>query len=348
MRARAADGPVHRHRRLDRPRGAHGRRALARPARRPRRRGPPRARPLRRPRGQDDRRRASSSTFDGAPSHAVRCARGDRRARSRALGPRACASGLHTGECELIGDDVGGMAVHIAARVAALAAPGRGARLGDDVRHGRRRRACDSRTAARRQLAGVPGRWPLFALADAASDRSRPCRPQPSAAAALLGCSGTADTDQRRHPDASRIRKALHVARHGPWILASALLVALLVAPFAVAAGEGNAAARRRAQPVAERVAGATPSETQIIANIEHLRHAPVQQVRQRRRRDLRLPLGAGGTAKGNEPCVRASNLADGRAFEFAPTAAPRSAASRSATRTPRRSRRTPPAWPPA
>ena len=32
--------------------------------------------------------------------------------------------GLHTGECELIGDDVGGMAVHIAARVAALAGPG--------------------------------------------------------------------------------------------------------------------------------------------------------------------------------------------------------------------------------
>ena len=32
-------------------------------------------------------------------------------------------SGLHTGECELIGDDVGGIAVHIAARVAATAEP---------------------------------------------------------------------------------------------------------------------------------------------------------------------------------------------------------------------------------
>src|SRR5437763_2742954 len=30
-------------------------------------------------------------------------------------------TGLHTGECELIDDDIGGIAVHIAARVAALA-----------------------------------------------------------------------------------------------------------------------------------------------------------------------------------------------------------------------------------
>ena len=45
----------------------------------------------------------------------------------RALGVEIRA-GLHTGEVELIGDDVGGMAVHIGARVGAQAAP-RGARL---------------------------------------------------------------------------------------------------------------------------------------------------------------------------------------------------------------------------
>lgn len=33
-------------------------------------------------------------------------------------------AGLHTGECELIGDKVGGIAVHIGARVAAVAGPG--------------------------------------------------------------------------------------------------------------------------------------------------------------------------------------------------------------------------------
>ncbi len=32
--------------------------------------------------------------------------------------------GIHTGECELIGDDVGGMAVHIASRVSGVAGPG--------------------------------------------------------------------------------------------------------------------------------------------------------------------------------------------------------------------------------
>ena len=33
-------------------------------------------------------------------------------------------AGLHTGECEMMGDDVGGIAVHIGARVASLAGAG--------------------------------------------------------------------------------------------------------------------------------------------------------------------------------------------------------------------------------
>jgi len=33
-------------------------------------------------------------------------------------------SGIHTGECEAVGDDLGGLAVHIGARVGALAGPG--------------------------------------------------------------------------------------------------------------------------------------------------------------------------------------------------------------------------------
>ena len=102
------------------------------------------------------------AAFDGAPSRAVRCARRDRRrgGRDRDRGPRC---GLHTGECERMGDDVGGMAVHIAARVSALAAPGEvlasGTTYGTVVGSG-----LSSRTAARTTLKGVPGRWPLFAL----------------------------------------------------------------------------------------------------------------------------------------------------------------------------------------
>jgi class 3 adenylate cyclase len=59
--------------------------------------------------------------FDG-PSRAIGCAQSLREG-LRELGLRARA-GLHTGECELLGDgDVGGIAVHIAARIAALAGP---------------------------------------------------------------------------------------------------------------------------------------------------------------------------------------------------------------------------------
>jgi class 3 adenylate cyclase len=60
-------------------------------------------------------------TFDG-PARAVRCAcaiADDMR--SVGIDIRA---GLHTGECEEIGDDIGGIAVHIGARVAALAGAG--------------------------------------------------------------------------------------------------------------------------------------------------------------------------------------------------------------------------------
>jgi pimeloyl-ACP methyl ester carboxylesterase len=58
------------------------------------------------------------ATFDG-PARGVRCACAIAD-EVRPLGIQIRA-GLHTGECEMIGDDVGGIAVHIGARVAALA-----------------------------------------------------------------------------------------------------------------------------------------------------------------------------------------------------------------------------------
>ncbi len=57
-------------------------------------------------------------TFDG-PARGIRCAQ-DILASAEPLGIEVRA-GLHTGECELMGDDVGGIAVHIAARVSSLA-----------------------------------------------------------------------------------------------------------------------------------------------------------------------------------------------------------------------------------
>jgi class 3 adenylate cyclase len=99
--------------------------------------------------------------FDGAPSRAVRCADAIVRATDAVGMDVRC--GLHTGECERVGDDLGGMAVHIAARVSALAAPrevlASGTTYGTVVGSGL---GFDDRGA--HALKGVPGRWPLFAL----------------------------------------------------------------------------------------------------------------------------------------------------------------------------------------
>ncbi|MDQ1457661.1 MAG: hypothetical protein QOH28_3281 [Actinomycetota bacterium] len=60
-------------------------------------------------------------SFDG-PARAIRCAEAVIKA-TRELGIDV-RIGLHTGECEARGDDLGGLAVHIAARIGALARPG--------------------------------------------------------------------------------------------------------------------------------------------------------------------------------------------------------------------------------
>ena len=101
------------------------------------------------------------AVFDGPPSSAVRAAR----AISTATGDLGVdvRAGLHTGECELIGDDVGGMAVHIAARVCALAGPrevlASGTTFGTVVGSG-----MEWKHQGDRDLKGVPGRWPIFRL----------------------------------------------------------------------------------------------------------------------------------------------------------------------------------------
>ncbi|HMD56868.1 MAG TPA: adenylate/guanylate cyclase domain-containing protein [Solirubrobacteraceae bacterium] len=103
------------------------------------------------------------AVFDGPPSRSLRCAMAITRV-ARELGVEVRV-GMHTGECELIGSDVGGMAVHIASRVADLARPGQvfvsgtvfGTVVGGPFRF---------EDMGMHELKGVPGRWPVFALGD--------------------------------------------------------------------------------------------------------------------------------------------------------------------------------------
>jgi class 3 adenylate cyclase len=102
------------------------------------------------------------ATFDG-PARAIRAARaaGDR---VRELGIEVRA-GLHTGEIELRGDDVAGMAVNIGARVAGLAGAGevlvsstvKDLVFGSGIQFDER---------GEHRLKGVPGEWRLFAAVD--------------------------------------------------------------------------------------------------------------------------------------------------------------------------------------
>jgi len=114
----------------------------------------------------------------------------------------------------------------------------------------------------------------------------------------------------------SRIRKALNVRANGPWILASALLVALLVAPFAGAFGEGNNVRGGARNPSSDSRRAYT-KETEIIANVSTYGTRQSNKSTNGGGAVYGCRSAAGGTPKGNEPCVRASNLTNGRAFEF-------------------------------
>jgi class 3 adenylate cyclase len=108
---------------------------------------------------------AGKSTGDGFPAHfdgpgrAVRCAE-ELGARLREVGLEVRA-GLHTGEIELRGDDIGGLAVHVASRVAGLAGAGevlvsrtvKDLTVGSDVAYADR---------GEHDLKGVPDGWQLY------------------------------------------------------------------------------------------------------------------------------------------------------------------------------------------
>jgi class 3 adenylate cyclase len=100
------------------------------------------------------------ATFDG-PARAIRCGRSIiDTVRPVGLDVRA---GLHTGECEVMGEKVGGIAVHIGARVAALAQAGE-ILVSHTVKDLVAGSGIQFASRGTHQLKGVPGEWPLFAV----------------------------------------------------------------------------------------------------------------------------------------------------------------------------------------
>ena len=99
------------------------------------------------------------ATFDG-PGRAIQCAQAIAEAAHK-LGIEV-RGGLHTGECELLAQDIGGIAVHVAARVAAKAGPGEVlvSRMVKDLVAGS---AIRFEPRGTHTLKGVPGRFALFA-----------------------------------------------------------------------------------------------------------------------------------------------------------------------------------------
>jgi class 3 adenylate cyclase len=99
------------------------------------------------------------STFD-SPARAIRCAQAICRTMP-AVGLQARA-GIHAGECEVIGTDLGGIAVHIGARISAAAAPNE-VLVSQTVKEAVTGSGIEFERRGAHELRGVPGRWEVYA-----------------------------------------------------------------------------------------------------------------------------------------------------------------------------------------
>ena len=103
------------------------------------------------------------ASFDG-PARAIRCAEAAIEAvQGLGLDIRA---GVHTGECEIAGDKLAGIAVHIGARVAGLAGPGE-VLVSSTVRDLVAGSGLEFEDRGPASLKGVPGEWRLYRVAEA-------------------------------------------------------------------------------------------------------------------------------------------------------------------------------------
>src|SRR3954463_15251960 len=102
----------------------------------------------------------------------------------------------------------------------------------------------------------------------------------------------------------------------GPVVLASAIIIGLLASSFAVASGEGRTLLLGKRNP-GSNASAALSSETQIIANNSTYGTRQSNKSAKGGGAIYGCRSGAGGSERGNSPCIRSSNLANGRAFEF-------------------------------
>jgi len=100
------------------------------------------------------------ASFDG-PARAIRCAL----VVTRAVGELGIEvrAGVHAGECEVVDGKVGGIAVHIGARVAANAAPGQ-VLVSSTVKDLVAGSGIEFRDRGRTELKGIPGEWRLYSV----------------------------------------------------------------------------------------------------------------------------------------------------------------------------------------
>jgi class 3 adenylate cyclase len=144
------------------------------------------------------------ATFDG-PTQAIRCAEA-LRADAETLGIQIRA-GIHTGECELLDDDLGGLAVHIAARILGQAGAGEilVSRTVRDLVVGSGTGFEDRGNV---ELRGVPGSWQLLAV-----DRHGPRAGSAEAELASMPTPGRRSAMRRSD------RAVEMMVRRTPWIL---------------------------------------------------------------------------------------------------------------------------------
>jgi len=147
------------------------------------------------------------ATFEG-PAKAIRCARAIC-SEVKSLGIELRA-GVHTGECDLRGDDLAGVAVNVGARIGALARPSE-VWVSSTVRELVLGSGFEFADHGTHELKGVPGEWHLYAVSGDGRTDARPVSEVDPATAAL--------TPGPRETIRPRDRALLAAASRAPGVL---------------------------------------------------------------------------------------------------------------------------------